>query len=651
MRLRRSRATFAVLAVLFTLASACTSSKKGDAKPAPKPNPSGSTSTAPSPTPTLDPAKPDDVARKYLELWQAGDFAAAALLTDAKNPADVVEAHEATSKSMRASKITVTPGLVEVAGDNANAAFTVKYELPGLGDWSFDNELPLQRVQDKWVVKWIPAVVYPDLLAGQRLARTRSLPARGDLLDSAGKPLFVQKVKITVGIEPRRLKADPAPTYAALAAITKVNMAPIKVLVAAAKPDGFVPVITYTDAQFAAVDAKLRPLPGVTFQKLGDLVSTGDGFARALLGRVGEVSAEVLDKAGGQFQAGDRLGLSGLQAAFQTRLTGTPIGEIVIKNGTTTVQSVKEFAGEKPLPVKTTIDTAIQTAAEKALGNPATPASLVAVRPSTGEILAVVNRPNASSLNNAFVGHYAPGSTMKVISTAALLKAGLKPTDPVACPPKFVVLGKTFRNFKGESQSGTVPFSTDFAHSCNTAFVSLSDRLQGNALKDMASAFGIGRDWKLPVGVYTGSAPSPKDQTDLAASMIGQGQVLVSPLDMAMAVAAVANGTWRSPVLVTDPAPEQPQQSAALDPAVVASLQALMREVVVTGTGKAAAAPGAPVSGKTGTAEFGTKPPYATHAWFVGFRGDLAIAVLVVGGGVGGQVAAPIAGAFFKAVP
>jgi cell division protein FtsI/penicillin-binding protein 2 len=642
-QVRYSRATLAVLAALIALTPACTSGKKKDANPAPKPTASVSVA------PTLDPAKPEDVARKYLELWQSGDFAAAALLTDA-DPVDVLESHDATAKSLRASKTTLTPGAVEVAGDVATAAFTVKYELPGLGDWSFDNELPLEKVEGKWVVKWTPAVVYPKMLAGQRLARTRSLPDRGNILDRAGKPLFTKKDRITVGIEPRRLKADPASTYAALAAITKVDINALKAKVAAAKPDAFVPVIIYTRALFTPLDAKLRPLPGVVFRTDAEISSASAGFGRALLGRVGEANAEVLDNAGGQFQVGDRLGISGLQLAYQTRLTGTPIGEIVIKTGTTTVESVKEFAGEQPQPIKTTLDIAIQTAAERALGTPAKPAALVAIRASTGEILAVANRPDNNVFNRAFVGRYPPGSTMKVISTAALLTAGVKPTDSVPCPPKVLVFGKTFRNFEGESK-GTVPFSTDFSHSCNTAFVSLVDRLQSASMTAMATAFGIGRDWKLPLPAYTGSVPLPKDKTELAASMIGQGQVLVSPLDMALVAAAVASGTWHSPLLVTDPAPDQPRQASKLNPAVIAALRTLMRQVVVEGTGKAAAAPGAPVSGKTGTAEFGSKPPLPTHAWFVGYRGDIAVAVIVEGGGVGGQVAAPIVGAFFKQLP
>ncbi|MDQ1709415.1 MAG: hypothetical protein QOG49_800 [Frankiaceae bacterium] len=645
MQLRNSRAAVAACAVLIALAPACTVSKKS-AVPNPSPSLGATQSSSAAP---IDPGKPDDVARKYLELWQQGDFAGAALLTDA-NPADVQEAHDATAKSLRASAITVTPGAVEVAGDNATAAFTVRYELPGLGEWSYDNKLELQKTDNKWVVQWTPAVVYPGLLAGQRLARTRTLPPRADILDAAGKPLFSKSDLITVGIEPRRLAKDPASMYAQLAAITKTDVTDLKKKVATAKPDAFVPLVTYPEAKFLPLKAKLTPLPGVIFHRATQSNVVG-GFARPVLGKVGDATAEVLDNAGAQFQAGDQLGLSGLQLAFQSRLTGTPIGEIVIKTGTTTVASIKQFPGETPAPIKTTLDTAVQAAAEKALGQPAKAAALVAIRVSTGEILAVANRPTDTSFNRAFVGRYPPGSTMKVVTTAALLKAGVKPTDTVPCPPTTVVFGKTFHNYKGEAFSGTVPFSTDFVHSCNTAFVSLADRLPGGLLPAMAKTFGIGADWKLPIPAFSGSLPAPKDKTELAASMIGQGQVLVSPLSMALVAAAVASGTWRSPVLVSDPKPEQPQQAIPLDAGSLAGLRALMRQVVVEGTGTAANVPGAPVSGKTGTAEFGGKPPLPTHAWFIGYRGDVAVAVIVEGGGVGGQVAAPIVGAFFKLLP
>jgi membrane peptidoglycan carboxypeptidase len=127
--------------------------------------------------------------------------------------------------------------------------------------------------------------------------------------------------------------------------------------------------------------------------------------------------------------------------------------------------------------------------------------------------------------------------------------------------------------------------------------------------------------------------PKPRDETEMAATMIGQGRVLASPLAMALVAAAVADGTARSPVLVTDPTGEG-SSSTQLDQASlkipVDDLRALMREVVTDGTGKKAEAPGG-VSGKTGTAEFGDKAPFNTHAWFIGFSGDIAVSVIVEG--------------------
>jgi cell division protein FtsI/penicillin-binding protein 2 len=118
---------------------------------------------------------------------------------------------------------------------------------------------------------------------------------------------------------------------------------------------------------------------------------------------------------------------------------------------------------------------------------------------------------------------------------------------------------------------------------------------------------------------------------------------------MALAAGAIDSGSWHAPVLVTDPAGQRSgSTSAALPPGIDTTLRQLMRLVVTSGTGTAANLPGAPVYGKTGTAEYGTGTPPPTHAWFVGFRGDIAFAVIVEGGGIGGQAAAPIAAKFLK---
>jgi cell division protein FtsI/penicillin-binding protein 2 len=234
-----------------------------------------------------------------------------------------------------------------------------------------------------------------------------------------------------------------------------------------------------------------------------------------------------------------------------------------------------------------------------------------------------------------------------VVSTMALLQAGLKPTEQVNCPPTIVVNGKTFKNAENEVL-GPVPFSSDFAHSCNTAFVGSAKRITGKQLADAAASFGYGRSDTLGVAAFTGSVPDTDDPVGHAAAVIGQGKVLASPLIVAGTSAAVASGTWTAPRLVTDPAPEaDAAQQQQLQPAAVASLKEMMRSVVTEGTATGLRnTPGGPVSGKTGTAEFGSDDPPKTHAWFTGFQGDIAFAVVVEDGGFGAETAAPIAGDF-----
>jgi len=594
--------------------------------------------------------KPDETAHTLARAWTAGDYAGVAAITDAPDPAVVSTTFAQVVKDLGVTRSAISVIRVEGTGDTATAYFTARLALKDLGDWSYDGQFGLRRVEQKWRVAWAPSVIHPQLQDGQRFARTRALPARAAVLDAAGKPLFSKQKVVTVGIHRARLK-DPAAAYRVLRRETGVDIARLKARVAAAKADAFVEVITLRERDFRKVEPALRPIPGIPFRSSTQLLTPSADFARAVLGRVGPGTAEQLEKAGPLYRPGDVLGQGGIQGAYQERLTGTPAGSIVLKTGDVMDATLQEFPGTAPEPVRTTLDRRVQAAAEAALGSRATPAALVAVRPSTGAVLAVANRPTELALNRAFEGRYPPGSTFKVVTTAALLGDGLKPADIVPCPVTKTVGGKSFRNFEGES-GGRVPFATDFAHSCNTAFVSLASRLTADGLASVARDFGVGAEWEAGLPAYVGQVPPAKDATELAASMIGQGRVLASPLGMAVVAGAVADGTWRSPVLVTSP-DQSPQVQTPVDPAVAATLRTLMRRVVTDGTGKRAAVPGAAVHGKTGTAEFGDRAPLKTHAWFVGFRGDVAVAVLVEGGPaslVGGRDAAPIAARFFAAL-
>ena len=212
------------------------------------------------------------------------------------------------------------------------------------------------------------------------------------------------------------------------------------------------------------------------------------------------------------------------------------------------------------------------------------------------------------------------------------------------CPPTIVAGGREFVNFEG-SAAGAVPFSTDFAQSCNTAFVSLADRLEPDSLRETAETyFGFGTDLGyLPVEAFSGDVPRSRDETEQAAAMIGQARILASPLAMAGVAAAVQDGTWRQPRLLAD---DETGEADPLPADDAETLRLLMRSVVTTGTGTALASVlGEPI-GKSGTAEYGSGDPPPTHAWFIAAREDVAVAVIVEDGTSGGEVAAPIVADF-----
>jgi cell division protein FtsI/penicillin-binding protein 2 len=262
----------------------------------------------------------------------------------------------------------------------------------------------------------------------------------------------------------------------------------------------------------------------------------------------------------------------------------------------------------------------------------------VVLRPSTGEVLAVSSKPS-NGFNRALNGLYPPGSTFKIITSTALLSGGLTPDSPTSCPEVATINGREFRNAEGAAL-GDIPFRRAFFESCNTAFVQLAAGLEPAKLLEAATFYGFNAPLTGEIPVEAASFPEPSGLTDQASAAIGQGRVLATPLQMASVAATVASGAHR-PVTFRSLAGVAPPAGTPLP--VADTLRELMRLVVAEGTGTAAQLPGEPVHGKTGTAEFGTERPPRTHAWFVGFRGDVAIAVVVEDGGFGGQVSAPIA--------
>jgi Penicillin binding protein transpeptidase domain/NTF2-like N-terminal transpeptidase domain/Penicillin-binding Protein dimerisation domain len=370
------------------------------------------------------------------------------------------------------------------------------------------------------------------------------------------------------------------------------------------------------------------------------------GSVQMLTGVLGPATAAQAKALGAPYRQGDVVGQSGIARTYERRLAGTPRTSIQLVNGQgQAVATAASLGGQPGTPVRTSIEMRVQDAASRAVAAVSGHnVAMVAIRPSTGDVLAVVNKPGG--FNRALLGTYPPGPTFKMITAAALVLAGMRPSDAVPCPSTIDVGGRRFHNFDFE-QFGTTSLLNAFAVSCTTTFAELAaSRLTGSKLGAMADQFGFGAAPDLGLPAVLGSFTPPADSTALAADGFGQGTDLANPLEMATVAGAIEDGVWHSPRLVTNPAPTG-QVAHPLSPAITSALRPMMAAVVSVGT---AARVGFPpgVFGKTGTAEFGSGKNPPTHAWFAGYRGDLAFAVIVEDGGVGADESGPVANAFLR---
>jgi cell division protein FtsI/penicillin-binding protein 2 len=212
------------------------------------------------------------------------------------------------------------------------------------------------------------------------------------------------------------------------------------------------------------------------------------------------------------------------------------------------------------------------------------------------------------------------------------------------CPKFLNVNGRQIQN-SGQFELGPVPFAVDFYKSCNTAFASLAPQLGANGLAQAGASVGLGQQWDLGIDVFSGKVSQGGDAAEQAAAAFGQGTTIVSPVALAAVAAAMRGGSGSSRIswLTCPRAPPRPVRRSKQS--TVDALRAMMRQVVTDGTATQINDV-AGVSGKTGTAEYVTGDPDKTHAWFIGWRGDLAFAVFVEQGGHPQDTALPICESF-----
>ena len=534
--------------------------------------------------------------------------------------------------------------------DSCTGQLEITHELSGIGEWSYQTQVEAEEQQGQWLVTWTAGTFHPDLTESTTLVISRRMPARAPILDRNGKALTPERAIVRIGVVAGDVRSS---TYSELERLIEVDVNELRNRVRAADPNWFVPVIDLREATYQPLRTELELVPGISVDTGQRALAPTSEWGRAILGTVGPATAETLEEAGPLFLPTDEVGLSGLQRSFQPQLSGAPgvaINLVEKSSPGTVLNTVFTRRAIAGTPLETSLDLDAQTAAERAVGNARDTTAVVVVKASTGEVLAAANAPGPTSYNTAFIGRYPPGSTFKVVSAATLLREQVvTPRTSVSCPDTTVVDGKRFKNYDVGIVPGRADFSDAFAASCNTTFVSLADDIDGSDLAGQARQFGFGAEWELGLPAYSGSVPSDADLVTRAADMIGQGKVLASPLMMAMVAAAVDSGVSRTPTLLPDQQPGR--RLDELDPDQIATLQGLMRKVVTSGTASALNLSGLPIHAKSGTAEYQDGNRVRTHAWMIGYRGDLAFAVLVENGQSGADDAGPVVTSVLSEIP
>ena len=545
---------------------------------------------------------PEDALRSFAAALQEGDATRAAALTD--DPTAAGAAITAMFDGMgRTPKLSVAADLV----DDKEVSGTLDHRWQ-IRDRSveYQTSVVLAESDSQWKIRWQPSVLHRQLRAGESFSYSDDRAYRTPVLDTNDRPLMTWQAVTLVALQRAQLDSaemlaralrpvEPGMTAAGIRAAFAGNNAPQHT------------VIRLRESDLRRVQRSVEPIPGVALNEQGALLSATRALHSPAMSGLEEIWREHIDATAG----------------WSVQIVGA--------DGTPTHLVDSAQPGVTP-PVRTTLDRDVQTRAQLAVDGERRPAMVVAIKPSTGGIVAVAQNDAADRSGSVSLsGLYPPGSTFKTITTAAALDAGaVQPTSQVRCPGRTTIEGRTIPN-EDDFDLGTVPLSTAFARSCNTTMGALANRLPDDALTAMARRFGIGADYTVPgLTTVTGSVPRADSPALRVENGIGQGTVTVSPFGLALAEASLARGETVTPGLVRGRDTTGNVEPQQIPGDTTRALRGMMRDTVTRGTATALRDIRG-LGGKTGTAEYGdNKNP---HGWFAGIVGDLAFATLVVGGG------------------
>ncbi len=655
----------------------------------------------PGPTVSATPAATNDpvgVVSAFLAAWGQARYADMYRLLSPEDQAAYAEDAfvSAYANFAKVAKLTaLNPQVISLLADKdqARARFRVTYSSQTVGDFERENVLTLALTAGEWRVRWSPAAILPEMQWGDTVHVLYQTSVRGNIYDRGGHALAAQDTYVTVGVVPAHIQ-DERILLAALSRALGLSPAAIQEKYTnAPRADWFMPIADIAPERAQATYDDLRADPGIELRETFRRAYPDGPLFAHVLGYMGEISEEELKTWHVRgYQNGDFIGKSGLEGWAEPYLAGQRGAQLVVltKDG-----QVRTIAAQRSAVhsrnVVVTLNTALQQAATEALGDRL--GAIVALDPRDGSVLALVSYPAfdpndfatgvSASVWNALTGDsrkpllnratqavYPAGSIFKVVTMAAGLEnAGFTADSTFTCAGSWSAYNRTWKCY---GVHGTLDLVRGLTQSCDVVFYTLGKALyeaDANALSNMARAFGLGKATGIDLpGEATGLVPDdawkkqargegwyPGDNINLA---IGQGDLLVTPLQIATLYAAIANGgtLYRPHVVAEIPAWTEGEQDIVIQPEVIGKLPVSAEHLAAIRRGlEGVTQPpygtswrvfqGMPISvaGKSGTAENIFELP---HSWWVGYAPaddpQIVVVAVVENVGEGSKFAAPI---------
>jgi penicillin-binding protein 2 len=685
-----------ILILTIFLITACTNS---NSTPRPTEKPSDGLPTPIVKTTSVPDAA--EAAKVFLEKWTASDYVGmyamlAPTSKDAITVEDFTKIYQDTAQNLSLKNLSTGILTTLVYPASAKIGYQANFSTTLFGDFQRQMEMNLIVEAGEWKVQWEDGLILPEMSGGNRLALNLVHPARGDIYDKDGLTLVTQSEAVALGIWPGQISnSQESLLLSQLSEMTGKPRNMISDLYQYAGADWYIPVGEVSKQGYDERSGTLDTLSGLVTNVYTSRYYFNGGAAPQVLGYMLSISPEQYDEYRRNGYAGDeKIGAAGLEKWGEQYLAGKPAADLyVVKPDGTYSTRLLNADPQAPQSITTTIDKNFQLLVQKALLG--FTGAIVVMERDTGRILAMasspdfdpnvfqtdnynsqytlsdlVNDPETPLWNRAAQSGYPLGSVFKLVTAAAALESGLyNPDTTYECTSQFTELpgytGNDWTFDKGKPPSGTLTLVEGLMRSCNPWFYHLGldlFRQKGATyLADMARSFGLGSATGIDaVREDVGKINDPVTEGDAVQMGIGQGDMLVTPLQVVDFVAAIGNGgtLYRPQIIekitnldgtVVESFSPEVRGTLPISAKTLAALKEGMRMVVREPRGTAYSTfvgMTTPIYGKTGTATTSVKDP---HSWFAGFtsagradKPDIAVVVLAEYAGEGSQIAAPI---------